>query len=64
MTATEIVNKMMADFETKYGKQATEIKLGAPLYDSLKAELKAQIPSDMEIDFIKLRGVLIQRARA
>lgn len=61
MTATELVQKMMDDFEMQYGKRVTEIALAPPLYDSLRAELKAQLPPDIEIEYIKLRGVLIQR---
>lgn len=64
MTATEIVQKMMTDFEEKSGKKATEIKLAPALYDSLKAELRTQVPSNVVIDYIKLHGVLIQRALA
>jgi hypothetical protein len=61
MTAMEIVQKMMDDFEMKSGKPATEIILAGSLYDSLKREIKAQLPADMQIDSIKLRGVMIQR---
>ncbi len=61
MKATEIVQKMMDDFFAKHGKPATEIVLAAEMYDSLKAELKADLPKDVEIDYIKLKGVLIQR---
>lgn len=63
MTATEIVTKMMNEFEAKHGKPATEISLGWALYDSLRDELKEQIPSDMVIGTIKLRGVLIKRQK-
>jgi hypothetical protein len=61
MTASEIVQKMMNDFEKKSGKKPTDITLAPTLYDSLKAELKRQIPEGIEIDYIKIRGVLIQR---
>lgn len=61
MKATEVVQKMMDEFTAKNGKPATEMFLSPQLYDSLKYELRKQIPADMVIDWIKYRGVQINR---
>lgn len=62
MKASEIVEKMVSDFETKHGKPPTEIKLAPSLYDSLKEDLRSQLPAGMVIDFIKIRGCVIERS--
>lgn len=64
VNAQTVVLNMMSDFEAKTGKLPTQVKLAPLLYDSLKAELKAQLPPDVEIDFIELHGVRIQRGQS